>query len=381
MQTYGRAAISDLIGDLVVYRNLVPQEPGLPGLDELRGPLNLTPGEVPRKTSRNYARVMVRMLGAARTLRVPGGTIRRVVFIGDTRLNDATAFANICRSGGWSGQAFIGSEKPDPLCYEVEPVDVGAVFSANRWSALQDFAAYLQDQDFPVDERTAVLLDLDKTTLGARGRNDRLIDQARVAAAFTTARQFLGDDFDEQAFETAYHKLNQVEFHAFTADNQDYLVYICLMVSAGLFDLPDLVDDVRASRMTGFQPFIQAVEGRSAALRSDLRAVHQQVYEGVRRGDPTPFKAFRENEYRETAARLGHMPPGTPVADLLKKEIVLTQEVRAQALAWQRNGALLFGLSDKPDEASMPTPYLASQGALPIHRVITSVVGDSPPDL
>ena len=380
MQTYGRAAVSDLIGDHVVYRNLVPQAPGLPGLGELRGPLDIPPGETPRKTSLDYARVMAHILGIARARQVPGGVIRRVVFIGDTRLNDATAFANICRAGEWPGRAFIGAEKPEPLRYEIESLEVGAVYNANRWSALGDFALYLEDQDFPVDEGTAVLLDLDKTTLGARGRNDRTIDQARVAAAFTTARQSLGDDFDDQVFETAYHRLNQVAFHSFTADNQDYLVYICLILSGGLYTLPDLVGEIRAGRISGFQPFIQAVEHQSAGLKPDLRAVHQQVYARVRLGDPTPFKAFRENEYRETVARLGHMPPGTPVEDLLANEIVLTQEVRAQALAWQRNGALLFGLSDKPDEASLPTPGLASQGSLPIHRITTSVVGDSLPD-
>jgi hypothetical protein len=100
------------------------------------------------------------------------------------------------------------------------------------------------------------------------------------------------------------------------------------------------------------------------------------VYERVCLGDPTPFKAFRENEYRETLARLGHMPAGTSVEELLKNEIALTQEVRAQALQWRHNGALLFGLSDKPDEASIPSQGLAADGALPIHRVETSVIGE-----
>ncbi len=377
MRICGRAAVSDLIGDFVVYRNLVPMDPDLPTLEGLRGPLALPPGEIPRKTTMDYARVMVRILRAARRLQLPGADIRRVVFIGDTRLNDATAFANICRAGSWHGRAFIGSENSEPLHTEIETVDVGAIFSANRWSSLQDFALYLNDQDFPIEEGTAVLLDLDKTTLGARGRNDRVIDQARVGAAFTTARQFLGDDFDRHAFETAYETLNQVDFHPFTADNQDYLVYICLMVSAGLYTLPELLEEIRLGPLSGFHPFIQAVESQSASLQSDLRLVHQQVYERVRQGDPTPFKAFRENEYQATVARLGHMPLNTPVEQLLSQEIVLTQEVRALALEWRRNNALLFGLSDKPDEASFPAPHLVSQGALPIHRVPTSVVGDS----
>jgi hypothetical protein len=54
---------------------------------------------------------------------------------------------------------------------------------------------------------------------------------------------------------------------------------------------------------------------------------------------------------------------------------VLTQEVRERASDWLFKGALLFGLSDKPDEASIPSTPLASQGFLPIHKVETSVVG------
>jgi hypothetical protein len=36
---------------------------------------------------------------------------------------------------------------------------------------------------------------------------------------------------------------------------------------------------------------------------------------------------------------------------------------------------LLFCLSDKPDEASIPTPELALQGYAPIHRTPTHGVG------
>ena len=42
----------------------------------------------------------------------------------------------------------------------------------------------------------------------------------------------------------------------------------------------------------------------------------------------------------------------------------------------RRAGALLFGLSDKPDEASLPTPELEQQGHLPLHRNVTHIVGE-----
>jgi hypothetical protein len=58
------------------------------------------------------------------------------------------------------------------------------------------------------------------------------------------------------------------------------------------------------------------------------------------------------------------------------EEIVITQEVRELALEWRSRGALLFGLSDKPDEASLPTPELEQQGYLPLHRSVTHLVGE-----
>jgi hypothetical protein len=72
---------------------------------------------------------------------------------------------------------------------------------------------------------------------------------------------------------------------------------------------------------------------------------------------------------------MGHLPADAPVATLLADEIVVTQEVRSMALAWRERGALLFGLSDKPDEASIPTEALATQGYRPIHQTATHAVG------
>jgi hypothetical protein len=95
----------------------------------------------------------------------------------------------------------------------------------------------------------------------------------------------------------------------------------------------------------------------------------------VSQGDPTPFKEFRFNEYLATVASMGSMDDSTPVEELLSKVITITQEVRHAALGWKEAGALLFGLSDKPDEASIPSAELASQGYQAIHQVETDVVG------
>ncbi len=369
MKKHTRTTVAEFLGDAIVYRSLEPVTPELPGLDALRSPLNLPSGVVPRKTTMEYARVIVRILQVAR----PG--LERVVYLGDTRLNDGTAFANICQAGGWPGLAFIAAERDDPPQSELVEATPGArLYLANRWAALADFQGYCE-QHFPVDEKTVVMIDLDKTTVGARGRNDKVIDRVRLEAALQTGRDLLGDAFDPKAFEDTYGYLNQTKFHPFTTDNQDYLVYVCLMLGSGLTDLQGLVAQISSGRMAVFEDFLAFVGSRQDDLPADLREVHRDVAARLAAGDPTPFKAFRRREYLATVSRMGQLEAGAPVEQALAEEICITQEVRLAAQAWKEQGALLFGLSDKPDEASIPTPELAAQGAQPIHRIETDAVG------
>lgn len=377
MKYYGSGAVSEFLGDSLVYRNLVPVDSRLPSLDALRGRLMLAPGFTPRKNTPEYARVIVEILKEARELSAPGTPIERVIFIGDTRLNDSTAFRNICRAGGWMGLAFIGAEDVEPVHTEIEELDIGALMLANRWNALDSFQEFCRKRDFSMDESTLLLLDLDKTTLGARGRNDQVINQVRVEAASQTVSDLLGERYNLQAFQEAYDYFNQTRFHPFTTDNQDYLVYICLLIVYGLFSIHGLKCALDNEVITDFDSFLTQVDCRSVELPLELKAAHKDLQQRVRAGDPTPFKAFRKAEYLATAACMGHLPPDTPLAERLSQEILITQEVRAFALSWKAQGALLFGLSDKPDEASIPTDELAAQGYQPIHRIKTSLVGST----
>jgi hypothetical protein len=380
MNVYGRTSVSEFLGDFIVYRNLMPADRRLPALAELRPLVGLPEGAIPRKSAPAYAQVIVHQLRRGRALDRPGLPIERVLYVGDTRLNDGTAFANICAAGGWPGMAFIGAERNAPVQVEVVDQEVGKLYLANRWSALADFDRFCRERGFAVDERTAVIVDLDKTALGARGRNDQVIDRARVEAVRRTVGGLLGDEFDPAGFQAAYDRLNQPEFHTFTSDNQDYLAYICLILGSGLYGLEALVDEVQAGRLMSFQQFIHQVDGRASDLAGDLLKIHDRIYACVQEGDPTPFKAFRYNEYQTTVGRMGQLDDSAPAAELVANEIVVTQEVREMALSWREQGALLFGLSDKPDEASIPTAELAAEGYVPIHRAKTHAVGRTRPE-
>jgi hypothetical protein len=275
--------------------------------------------------------------------------------------------------------AFIGSENLDqPAKVERAATEDGQeLYLSNRWAALEDFDRYCSKHGSPIAARCAVIVDLDKTVLGARGRNAHVIDRARVQAVRDTVANVLGPAFDQSAFRAAYDLLNQVEYHSFTADNQDYLAYICLILGSGLHTLAQVVADLRAGRLRSFAQFIEDVEQHVGELTSELAAIHGDIFSRVRAGDPTPFKAFRYNEYLATVGRMGQSSVEDSVSQLLEDEIVITQEVREMALLWKEHGALLFGLSDKPDEASLPSPELVAQGNLPIHRVQAWAVGSA----
>jgi hypothetical protein len=376
LKCYQRTTVSEFLGDSIVYRGLEPADRRLSGLAALQSSLGLQPGRVPRKNEADYARVVVSILQQASQLESPRAALQRLIFVGDTRLSDGTAFANICQVGGWPGIAFIGSENSQPASFELLPQEEGSLYLSNRWAGLVEFDRYCAGNGFPVDESTVIVVDLDKTTLGARGRNAQVIDAARVQAVRETVAALMGSNFNEPAFRQAYEILVQVEFHPFTSDNQDYLAYICLILASGLYDLDSVLSQVRSGELKSFHEFIQRVDAQSNRLDSHLVEIHHQIYANVLLNDPTPFKAFRRNEYRVTIGRMGFLPDDTPVERLLQEEILITQEVRQVCLEWKGRGGLLFGLSDKPDEASLPTPELVERGYQPLHRTITHAVGE-----
>lgn len=383
MKVFGKATVSEFLGDFVVYRNLVPMDARLSGLDAVREDVGLPAGRLPRKSEPEYAHVITHLLRQARAIDAPDTPLNRLIYVGDTRLNDGTAFANLCRAGEWPGLAFIGTETEDPAQVEIVNApyanaddDAAVLYLANRWSALVDFDRYCADQGFPIDSTTAIVVDLDKTALGARGRNAHVIDQARVAAVRDTVADLLAEAFDPAAFRTAYDELNQPEFHPFTADNQDYLAYVCLILGSGLYGLERVKSQIRSGKLQSFTQFISQVDERAGEMPTSLASIHTEIYANVRAGDPTPFKPFRYNEFQTTIARMGQMASDASADELLKSEIVITQEVRAQALVWRARGALLFGLSDKPDEASVPSDALAAQGNCAIHQTETHAVGE-----
>jgi len=369
-----KSSLYELFGDLVVYRDLNPVDSRLPLFEAVWAELGLPGATRPRKHEPDYAQTMAWFLRRARDIERPGTTIQELVYLGDTVLSDGNAFRNLLSAGGWRGWAFIGAEKDEALAVSEQD----NIYTANRWTALAPFSTWMLEQGATLDAHTAVIIDIDKTALGARGRNDGAIDRARVTAIEAIVAEALGPAFDPASFRRAYAELNQSRYHSFTADNQDYLAYTCLILGSGVSTLEELRSEIAAGRLANTQDLMAQVDAQRDRLPSQvLKDLHDDIYGRVKAGDPTPFKVFRRREYLETTARMGNLPDNVPLARRLLEEICLTQEVIDVGRWFLARDCLVMALSDKPDEATMPSPEAAIQGHLPLHRTATHVVGQS----
>ena len=374
MKVEGTAKVADFLEDFVVYRQLEPADPRLPGLSALAGGLGLNSDWPPRKSDRAYARVMANILKAAQSLEHPGTALTQILYIGDSQL-DGQAFANLQHEGGWSGWAFIGK---DNLAEEPALTVEGEICHSNRWASLPEFLDLVCGRGMRLDDSCAVVVDLDKTILGPRGRNDASIDAARSQAGLRVAHNVLEDVSSEETFFDVYREMNQATYHFFTEDNQDYLVYSALLIAAGLYHLADLQEDFASHKVSTFSDFLDIIGRRiDQATSSDLQVIHREVLENYRAGDPTPFKSFRREEYLTTTERMGTAMPESNLDALLQDRIMINYEVAQSLIFLKQHGALALGLSDKPDEAVFPTKELMAQGFKPIHHVATLLVGET----
>lgn len=373
---FGRESLADTFGDMVFYRNFEPLDRRLPKLKVALRQSDLSSDRKPRKQDADYARIALYYAGEAQQLRRAGVDLSELVFIGDTLYNDGGAYVHMLEASGWQGSCFIGNEMPDEApAVEVKPE---GIYLANRWSKLGDWADWmLNERGLHLDSRTLVVVDIDKTAIGAKGRNDKVIDRARIDGAHRTMSNLLGARFDGQEFEKYYNEFNQTHYHKLTADNQDYLAYVCLVVSVGLMEFKDVVKQVQSGAIENFDQFTRLVEMRMqiSPVGSELfRQAHDAVVFGMRNGDPTPFKRLRRQEFISTVDYMGKLEDDASADDLLADEITLTAEVIALSKWLKERGCLLLCLSDKPDEASCPHPHV-SPDLPPVHRAETHLVG------
>ncbi len=343
-----RATIADLTGDTVIYRDLEACDPALPRLAELRAGLRMPAGPPPRKRDRDYARVVLALARRAQALR-GGAPLKALAVIGDTE-NDRLLTEHLNALGELPAYGFIGEDRP------VAPENLvwqGAVGVATRWHLIEPWAARLRAQGLAWGH-TAMLIDIDKTLLGPRGRSDGAIDDARAEGALAVASALAGPGLDVAAFRRTYTELCRKEWHGFTLDNQDYVAATALLSVAGAIELEDLRTAVLTGEALSFATLLNTI---TPDVPPWLMGLHTELRERVAAGDPTPFKAFRRAELSATLARMadGRLALCGVLFDLCTR---LASE-----------GALCLAASDKPAESALPDAEQLAVGMLPLHRM------------
>lgn len=377
IENFGLASLDELIGDLVIYRSLEPKfRPKLPGLKSCRYLLGLPNRVVPRKQQDSYAQVALWIMKQAQQQR--GATINELLFIGDTLSGDGHTFQVMRTQSSLPGACFIGNENVHEPAQPSINAKIG-IFEANRWSQLADWLHWALNNGLKMDSNTVVVLDLDKTAIGARGRNDRAIDKARLKGLHRTVGRLLGDKFNAQRFAQHYEHLNRSRYHHLTGDNQDYLAYICLMLNNDGLNYMDLLDRIESGAIQTFEQFVRYVQvciAGGGRVSETMRQAHEAVNTAVFQGDPTPFKQFRREEFLATLEHMNNLSDDLPAEERLHQEICITQEVSETILWLKEQGCLIISFSDKPDEASIPH-RTRHRGKQPIHRAQTHAIGVS----
>jgi hypothetical protein len=375
LENFGLAALSDLFEDRVIYRSMEPLDRKLSGLKSARYRLGLNDVLVPRKLDDAYAKVALFILEEAQSQR--RANLEEILLIGDTLSGDGQAFQNLRALSHLPGSAFIAGEKAEkPVVQETD--DEQGIFIANRWTSLVDWLEWSLDRGLKLDKNTAVVVDMDKTALGARGRNDRAIDAARLKGLYRAVDRVLGENFNAKLFEQNYDALNRARYHTITEDNQDYLAYICLVLNTGLVECDDMLARMERASLNSFPHFVRWVDTliMRGGVSEPLRQVHEAVNTSVKIGDPTPFKSFRRQEFLATLESMNNLPDDASPDERLNREITITQEVYEISRWLLDQGCLVLSLSDKPDEASLPQRPQQREYE-PIHRAQTHRVGVS----
>jgi len=261
VKNFGRAKLYDFFGDWVIYRNLEPLDKRLPGLKTAAYKMGLAGDHIPRKLERDYAKAALWFGEEAQRLRGVAKPLQEILFIGDTLLSDGTAYRNLRSLSRLPGACFIGSEKAaqEPA---VEIDEKEKIYAANRWSAVGPWIEWALEDGLQLNAQTLVIVDIDKTALGAKGRNDLVIDKARLDGIYRTMDSVLGEDFDRNAFEREYAELNRSPYHFLTEDNQDYLAYICLVLNTGLIKFDEVLQEVKKKSLDSFDQFLRWVDSR-----------------------------------------------------------------------------------------------------------------------
>jgi hypothetical protein len=329
---YRRGKLNTIFEDNIVFRELNPINKALPQFEEIKQVLHLD--TLPRKKDILYAKVLSYIFKSMRDF-------KKILYIGDTLMSDGSVIRNLAQNREFQVAGIITREG------EKEKLESdGEILLNTRWQKLPDAVKILENSGFSIDKKTVLVIDIDKTAIGARGRNDGAIDRARMDAIFQIASDIFGS-IDRKNFFGIYSRVNRKDLFHITADNQDIVSIVSILVYGGAINFSQLEELHNGEEV--LRKCIKNTGGR-------LKDVTLSVYKNIKNGNPTPFPMFRKAEFEKTIKRMDFLSDDVSVSDLLTKEITTTEEVFDCATRAKDRGGLVFGVSDKPALSTIPCP-------------------------
>ncbi|MGC8690655.1 MAG: hypothetical protein ACP5SP_04380 [Caldisericum sp.] len=323
---FKKGILNDIFRDYIIFRELNPVKKSLPNFETLKDKLELQ--ALPRKKDKEYALVISEILKSAMDF-------SNIVYLGDTFLSDLTVIKNLEELGFDIFGVITDEEKTNfesPYPY--------VVFN-NSWAKIKDFVS---DK---ISDKTIVIIDIDKTAIGAHGRNHLPIDKARTDAIVSIAEAIFQKKFDSLEkgnFLKLYKSIHTKDLLNFTQDNQDIVSITTLIIYSNAISLDEFL---KLAKTTSFEEFIEDIR-----VSGQLQDLVYEVKENIKAKSPTLFPTFRKVELEKTLARMNFLPDDTPLETLLSEEILITGEVFDIGKYALSKGAIVFGVSDKPEVAS-----------------------------
>ena len=328
---YKRGKLTDIFGDFIIFRELNPVNKNLPQFERVKKALSLE--KLPRKKDKDYVKVLSYIFSFA-------GGYKRIFYIGDTLMSDLSVINSFSRYTDFETFGIITREG------ELNGFEDRGNFVLNgKWKNLQNVFSFCEKNHFTISEDTVFIIDIDKTAIGARGRNDKAIDRARMDAIKALAGEIFGE-VNKEEFSMIYDVVNKKDFFYITEDNQDIVSIVSFLVYDGALSLEQL----------GSGEFENTISLLSSVKpdNTKLEKYVQTVLVNVEKGNPTAFPEFRKKEFEKTILRTDFLADETLPSKLLSEEILITGEVYDLALIAKEKGAFVFGVSDKPALSTMP---------------------------
>ena len=340
-EVHGSARVSDLFEDKVVLRSMTRLDTGKRLLDD--------DGAFVRKYQMQYAQAF------SNHVKSEFPDVNRIVFVGDTFMNDASVVRNLQRIG-WDVDGYICDPKLGK-----SGVWFNKIFYSDCWTDLVAFARKITKPD----ARTLAIVDLDQTLWAPKGVHEGPLAATRKRAVAAVVDTYLDDSAQAADIKAKildiYDEIDDAKYiPSLTLDNEDFKAAISAFIALDVLsrDIDSFVDETKTGEenIAAFvQRCLKAAETddyQSKAerqgivverVRSDLRELLDKTVAGA----PVPYPRFRAAELQEALVSVGANIP-------FERQIVLNKQAWDFANWLKANGATLIGISDRPDESTKP---------------------------